>query len=293
VRVGVTAVPAKHDANWRDNSKPSELEVYSSPVADFSIARPRWNADGSPIIQQWLSKNHVAIIEDNLWKLVGEEHGTPTPQRLAEIKVDHPGMYEALQRDLKVFTAALREANGFDPEDASGLHGNLRGTSFSSPTAAGVMLAARTKFPDASEEEVIAAALSACLPLRHRQMPGDAPTQDDLLSLVDKKAGWRYAPKGTGYGEFVIREDATQQNPDSWIRMKNILQAMRDERMKMTDNGKSITKTMVGTGADKHEIVKNGQPTPMTIEMPTLKSTPTEATTKKREGLDKRQFHNQ
>lgn len=245
--IGVSAFPAQKGTNRREFGKPSELEEYSSGgVVDYVVQRPRFNPDGTPIVHQYLSKVLKTTVENNVWKLVGGtskdeflkeacKNGRPTDEQLVQIEIDHPGLYDRLQKDLTNFITALQRGHGCDE---NGLNYNLRGTSFSAPTNAGIILAAKTLFPDASQEEIQAAAMAACVPLVHRQLH-DLSAATDIMYQVDKKSGWRFAWKGAGHGEFEIRDDATEAKPDSWIKMQQFLVKMQDAQDSYTDGRRS------------------------------------------------------
>jgi hypothetical protein len=274
LNIGATAIPAIDEKTNRRNDKaPSEIEDYSSGcTVDALIQRPRWNKDGTPVRTQYVSPNYRAVLESNLWTLVKKPQ-PKSPKDLDDVTIYPPELVKALYTDLDSMCNAAIASEGVDEK---GTHHNLRGTSFASPTAAGVILAARMQFPDASPAEVMDAFLSSCEPMRYRK-PYLEPTKDDVPYLVDSKTGWRFAPRGAGYGEFVINDDATEKNPDSWVKMQQRLKLMRDERMKLTRNGKAITTVEVGEGADRRKVILNGQPSPVTIELPSFKDATTDA----------------
>jgi len=276
MNIGVTAIPALENANRRNDKAKSEIEDYSSGCeVDLLIQRPRWNADGTPVRTQYLNPKYREVLEDNLWKMVGKPK-PKTPKDLDDVSIYPPELVKALYADLDKMAAAAVSNEG---TDAKGLSDNLRGTSFSSPTAAGVVLAARIMFPEASPAEVMDAMMSSCEPMYNRK-PTVGNTLDDVMYLANPKTGWRFAPKGAGYGEFTIRDDANEKNPDSWVRMCERLKAMEAERMRLTKNGKAVTSVTVGEGANKRTVVIDGKPLQMTIEMPNLKNTPSDSTTK-------------
>ncbi len=221
------------------------------------------------------------MIEANLWTLVNKPQ-PKSPKDLDDVTVYPPELVKAFYADLDSMCKSIVGGEGVDEK---GMHSNLRGTSFASPTAAGVILAARIQFPDASPDEVIDAFLSSCEPMRYRK-PDLEPTRDDVAHLVDAKAGWRFAPRGAGYGEFVINDSATEKNPDSWIKMQQRLKLMRDERMKLTRNGKATTTIEVGEGSDRRRVELNGQPTSVTIELPNFRDATTDAMKKEAQRLE-------
>lgn len=288
LNIGSTAQGAQKDANRRDDKAPVALEDYcSANYTDACIQRPRWNTDGSPVRTQYVNPQYRRIISDNLWRLAGKGNGkdykgTPTEAELADEKMYPPELVKAVKHDIEWMANSVP---GMEGTDAAGFNSNLRGTSFSSPRAAGVLYAARTLFPDASEPEIIGAFLAACQPLYHRLTDDTKPPVDDLLYVIDAKTGYRFSPRGAGYGEFVIRDDATEKNPDSWVRMQQMLTLMQQERMKMTRNGKAVTTVDVGEGPNVRKAVLNGQPAPVTVELPSLKEANTEAMNKEAKRL--------
>src|SRR5690606_2026006 len=117
--------------------------------------------------------------------------------------------------------------------DEKGQTKDLRGTSFACPTAAGVQMAARLFYPDASEAEIIDAFCSSCVPVTHRRdvdMFGrPADLRDDVPFIVDKEKGYAYSPM-IGFGEFVMDPKATKEKPDSWMKMMARLEEMKKVR---------------------------------------------------------------
>jgi hypothetical protein len=289
LNIGSTAQGPLKDANRRDDKTPVALEEYcSASYTDALIQRPRWNTDGSPVKTQYINPKYREVISDNLWRLAGLSGkgytGTPSEADLADEVKYPPALVKAVKADITAFCKAVADNEGVD---ADGYHRNLRGTSFAAPTAAGVLLAARNLFPDASEPEIMSAFLAACQPMYYREPSENAAPVDDIMHLTDPKTGWRFSPKGAGYGEFVIRDNATEKNPDSWLRMQEMLSLMRAERMKLTRNGKAVTTVEVGEGPDKHKIALNGQPTPMTMELKRFRDTPSDAMKKRADDLEK------
>lgn len=289
LNIGATSQAAQKDANRRDDKAPVALDDYcSANYTDAMIQRPRWNADGSPVATQYVNPKYREIISDNLWRLAGKGNGknykgTPSETDLADEVMYPPALVKAVKADIDYFCKSVPANEGVDKD---GYNRNLRGTSFAAPTAAGVMYAATVLFPDASEEECMSAFLMACEPRYHRLPGKDEAAVDDIMYMTDPKTGWCFSPRGGGYGEFIIRDDATDKNPDSWIKMQKYLELMRQERLKMTKNGKVKTFVEIGEGPEKRKVALDGQPTPVTMEITRFKqeepSKAMKAETKKR-----------
>ena len=256
--------------NRRDEKAPPHIENYSTQNATVHavIRRPRWNDDGTPVRTQYLNPDYEKIVEENLWRLTGKP-GIPSEKELDDEASFPAPMVKALRDDKKALLEAIMRSEG---SDAAGLNSNLQGTSFAAPTAGGVMLAASILYPNASKEEIMDAFCSSCVPITHRQMPHDfwekAPTEtrDDVTYLADAKTGYLYSPMA-GFGEFLLDKKATQEKPDSWLKMVARLEAMEKERLRITGNGKRKTTVEVGEGTFKRTVELNGQPTPVTLEL--------------------------
>lgn len=272
LKIGAAAIPAMKEANRRDDKAPIEIEEYSAGCGVDAVAqRPRWNKDGTPVKTQYLSPKYKEIIEENLWRLLVDKPMPRSPRDLYD-ETQYPlKLVNTLKEAHKEICAAVRNWEGVCPE---GKTDNMMGTSFATPVVAGAILDARIKFPDASEVEIIDAFLSSCVPITHRK-PVLLSVRDDVPHLVDKKSGWRFSPRGAGYGEFIINPDATAANPDSWMKMEEYLKRMQDARGKLTENGNAQTKIKIGHGAYQRVVERNGQPPPMTMKITGLKDTPT------------------
>src|SRR5688500_4984736 len=79
-----------------------------------------------------------------------------------------------------------------------------------------------------------------------------------------------------GFGEFVMNDNATKENPDSWMRMMSRLEAMQKVREKLPN-----TTVTVGEGPEKRTVTLNGQPSAMTLEMNTFTEVVTDADKKR------------
>lgn len=272
INIGASETPAKTDTNLRDDNAPDHIESYSSQnsAVHAIIKRPRWNKDGTPISVQYINPDYREIVEANLWKLTGAEK-TPTQEELDDEKKYPPEKVLALKKDLAVFLDMILSSQRTDEK---GINSNLKGTSFSAPTANGVILAASILYPDASKAELIDAFCSSCKPITRRQMPDKSnilekfpvEIKNDVTYLVDTQKGYMYSPMA-GFGEFNIRDDATAQDPDSWLKMRDRLETMKQERIKLTANGKRKTTVEVGEGTFTRETVIDGQPEHVTVEL--------------------------
>lgn len=282
MNIGTAEFPAFDHTNQRNPKAPGHIESYSTQNSGVHavIKRPRWNEDGTPIRVQYLHPKHVELIEENLWRLAGYPR-TPTAAELDDETKYPAALVKALKEDKEILVDLIRKSEG---SNAEGLNDNLKGTSFSAPTANGVLLAAQVMYPTASKEEIIDAFCSSCVPIRYRQMPDESnilkkvpiEVKDDVTYLVDKKTGYVYSPMA-GFGEFIVDKNATKEKPDSWMKMLARLEAMQQERLKLTGGGKRKTTVEVGEGTFKRTVELNGQPMPMTLELDKGKETVTDA----------------
>ncbi len=273
MNIGASAFPARKDEVRRDETAPSHVEEYSTTnsAVHAIVSRPRWNEDGTALKTRYLHPDFEKRVEDNLWRLTGRS-GTPTKVDLDTAPVP---LVQALEATKKSLIEDIKTRKGVD---AQGLSSNLRGTSFAAPTAGGILLAARTLYPKASESEVVDAFCSSCTPIIHRER-SDKSVQDDILYVVDKNTGYTYSPK-VGFGEFVIDPKATKEKPDSWHKMLGRLEEMQQKRAEITQNGRQTTTRKIGEGADAREVTINGQPLPVTIELNKMQELNTEANAK-------------
>lgn len=269
MNIGVTSIPPVEGGTTRDDKAPSRIEGYSTQNSGVHavIARPRWNNDGTPILTQYLNPDYERVVEENLWRLTGRP-GIPKTEELDDVTKTTPGMLQALKQDKESLLSVIRTHEGVD---AAGRSSNMRGTSFAAPTANGVLLAASILYPTASPAELQDAFCSACRPITTREDPTAAPntsgkTFSDVAYMVEPATGRIYSPMA-GFGEFVIDPNATREKPDSWLRLLDRLEAMQQERNRITRNGHLHMQVDVGEGANARRVEITGQPLQATLEL--------------------------
>jgi hypothetical protein len=284
VNIGTVTIPVDARTGKRDEKAVREVESYSTSNAGVHgvIMRPRYEKDGTEITFQYLNPNFERTLEENLWKLAGKA-GIPTPEQLADEKEYPPELVKAIAEDKAAFIQVILRNEGVD---AKGQTKNLRGTSFACPTAAGVLMAARLYYPNASEAEITDAFCSSCVPIMNRRdvdaFGRDADLKDDIPYIVDMKKGYAYSPT-VGFGEFVMDPvNPTPENSPSWFKMLGRLEAMQKAREKMSN-----APVTVGHGPDKRTVNLNGQPSLVSLEMNKFTEIVTEEDKKRVSTLEK------
>jgi len=278
LNIGAASVPSlKNEVRRRDDNALAEIDPYSQGFADAVMQRPQWDRDGNPIKTQRLNPEYKEILAENLWRVCGAVtgrgyKGAPSVEELKDKTAYPPALVEEMNEKIKILCEHVMTEEGTDNQ---GMVVNLSGTSFASPVAAGVILAARTLFPDASEAEIISAFLSSCQPILQRQLSEDSPeVKEPVLYLTDEKTGYRFAPRDAGHGEFVLKEHGF----DSWENMQIELLRMKKERSKLTyDDGRAITSVWVGKGEERRLVPRDGKPPHETLELNDFKDETTDA----------------